>query len=101
MIVPSFKSAIIKTFKKEREVFFLVSVRGFMMYIEQPYHKWRKVKLERKRHDREAHNNTDRNCTSVDRIIPHPLEDDARLPDRMDDCRQSRSFFVPNRQFPS
>ena len=53
-------------------------------------HERREVELEREGEDSEADDDTDRDGVSVDDVVPHTLEDNARAANGMDDCRETR-----------
>lgn len=53
-------------------------------------HERREVKVVRERKHGEANHNTDRHRARINRIVPHPLEDDTRAADRVHDRRQTR-----------
>ena len=43
----------------------------------------------RQAEDTEAHDDTDGNCASIDRVVAHTLEDNTRSTNRMYDCRKT------------
>lgn len=52
-------------------------------------HEGREVELKGERHDGESKDDTDGDGAGVDRVVAHPLEDDTRLADGVDDGRKS------------